>query len=146
MGGGVDPGDAGAFQSPHCTALTPRPIRGEIRRVTAVLGDEHGVDTQDAAAVQGLLFSCTQGTCFLAQDRWVRSEVGPYRARLVKLCRPGRTSQRVRSSRRSVGYGADQLGRGLPLESDRELSVWCAYTDENDSLLVCQKPSGLLLN
>ena len=45
---------------------------------------------------------------------------------------------------RSVGYGADQLGRGLPLESGRELSVWCAYTDENDSRLICQKPSRLL--
>ena len=27
----------------------------EIRRVTAIFGDEHGVDTQDAVAVQGLL-------------------------------------------------------------------------------------------
>ena len=45
-----------------------------------------------------------------------------------------------------VGYGADQPGRELPLESGRESFVECAYTNENDSLLICQKPSGLLLD
>ena len=55
MGGGINPGDAGSLQTPHRPALTPGPVRGEIRGVAAVFRDEHGVDTQNATAIQGLL-------------------------------------------------------------------------------------------
>ena len=46
---------------------------------------------------------------------------------------------------RLLGAAQTGLDRELPLESGRGSFVECPYTNENDSLLICQKPSGLLL-
>ena len=54
-GGGINPGDARAFQSAYRPALRTRPVRGEIRGRGTVLRDEHGVHLHNATAIQGLL-------------------------------------------------------------------------------------------
>jgi len=59
----IDPGHAGAFQTPHGSTLRAAPVRGEFRGVLAVFRDEHGIDPQDASVTEDLLVLRLQDQC-----------------------------------------------------------------------------------
>ena len=97
----IDPGHAGAFQTPHGSTLRAAPVRGEFRGVLAVFRDEHGIDPQDARVTEDLLVLRLQDQCTveLCPGNWFLrpGTVGALRGRCV----------------------AGQVGEGVPTWDDQ---------------------------